>query len=81
MNKVDLITVEELCLILQDLPPDLPVLVSGYENGYEHFHTPYIKTVEYHPDNPYYDGEYQDAESEAKETIEALVLQRMHRSD
>ena len=27
------------------MPQDLPVLVSGYENGYEHFHQPKIIKV------------------------------------
>ncbi len=81
MNKDDMTTVGELRRMLKKLSPDLPVLVSGYENGYEHFYCPYIKTVEHHPENPYYDGEYQDAASETRKPIEALILQRMHRDD
>ncbi len=74
-------TVGELSRILERLPSDLPVLVSGYENGYEHFYSPYIIIVEHHPENPYYDGEYQNAELETSNTMEALILQRMHRDD
>ena len=81
MNTADMITVGELSRILEDLPPDMLVLVSGYENGYEHFHTPAVKTVEHHPENPFYDGEYQDTEPETKETTKALILQRMHRDN
>lgn len=81
MNKEDVTTVGELSRILEKLPSDLPVLVSGYENGYDHFYSPYLKTVEHHPENPYYDGEYQDAESRISKTIEVLILQRMQRDD
>ena len=74
-------TVGELSRILVKLPPELPVLVSGYENSYEHFYSPYIKIVEHHPENPFYDGEYQDAESGTRKTIEALILQRIEKND
>jgi hypothetical protein len=41
------------------LPPDLPVLVSGYENGYENFYPPKVTKLKHEPDNMYYDGQFQ----------------------
>lgn len=35
-------TVQELIDILKTFPPDMPVLVSGYETGYECFYDPGI---------------------------------------
>ena len=62
MNLEDSTTVKELIKILQTFPQDYPVLVSGYESGYEHFYYPAIYKVTHHPDNKYYEGEYQIAE-------------------
>jgi len=43
MNKEDNTTIKELIQILEQFPQDLPVLVSGYESGFEHFYQPHIK--------------------------------------
>jgi|APSaa5957512622_1039677.scaffolds.fasta_scaffold33711_2 hypothetical protein len=40
-------TVTKLIEILKSLPQDLPVLTSGYENGFENFHSPKIITILY----------------------------------
>ena len=52
-------TVSELIEILLQYLPDMPVVVSGYENGYENFYHPHVKKVKDFPKNPYYDGQFQ----------------------
>jgi len=59
-------TVGQLVEYLKSLPQDLPVLTSGYENGFENFHQPSIIKVKHEPENPYYDGEFQVAEDSKK---------------
>jgi len=81
MNKRDNTTVKELIQILEKFPEDLPVLVDGYESGYEHFYTPRIQKLKYEPQNIYYDGEYQLIDNEAEQHIEAVILQRILRDD
>lgn len=51
-------TVSELIEILLQYPPDMPVVVSGYENGYENFYHHHVKKVYHFPENPYYDGQF-----------------------
>ena len=82
MNLEKSTTVKELIKILQSLPQDYPVLVSGYESGYEHFYYPQVCKVTHHPDNKYFEGEYQIAdEKETGETSQAVILGRMVRDD
>lgn len=70
-------TVGELIKILQQYPEDMPVVVSGYENGYENFYHPFVKKVKHFPDNPYWDGQFQiDDNGE-----EVLPLEREVRFD
>lgn len=75
----DITTVKELIGILKTMPQDAPVLVSGYESGFENFYHPKLLKVEYFPQNMYFDGEYQYAESE--KGIEAVILKRILRDD
>lgn len=70
-------TVGELMKILQQYPDDMPVVVSGYENGYENFYHPIVQKVIHMPENPYYDGEFQ---LDDKGT-EVLLLEREERND
>ncbi len=81
MNRDDAITVNELIEMLKEMPSDLPVLVSGYESGFEHFYMPTIQKLKYEPDNMYFDGEYQLANTINEKSIDAVVLQRMMRDD
>ena len=81
MNKQYKTTVKELIQILEKFPEDLPVLVDGYESGYDHFYMSRIQKLKYEPQNIYYDGKYQPIENEAKQNIEAVILQRMLRDD
>jgi hypothetical protein len=73
-------TVKELIEILNELPPDLPVLTSGYEDGFENFHQPSIIKVKHLPGNPYYDGEFQISDDGDDVVFEAVVLQRVMRN-
>ncbi len=78
MNKsIYNFTVGELIKILQQYPDDMPVVVSGYENGYENFYHPFVKKVKQMPDNPYYDGQFQPDD----EGTEVLLLEREVRDD
>lgn len=80
MSKKNLIynfTVGELLEVLQQYPIDMPVVVSGYENGYENFYHPYVKKVEHLPENPYYEGEFQLDDN----GTEVLLLERVVRDD
>lgn len=70
-------TVGELIQILQQYPDDMPVVVSGYENGYENFYHPYVKKVKHLPENTYYDGQFQLDDH----GTEVLLLEREVRND
>jgi hypothetical protein len=70
-------TVGELIKILQQYPDEMPVVVSGYENGYENFHQPYVKKVKHLPENSYWDGQFQLDEN----GTEVLLLEREVRND
>ncbi len=74
-------TVGQLTEILKTMPQDLPVIVSGYENGYENFYHPCVIKVKHEPDNLYYDGEFQAGEEGDGDLFEAVVLQRVARDD
>ena len=79
MNEKDMFhfTVGQLVDFLKTLPQDLPVLTSGYENGFENFYQPGIIKVKHEPENMYYEGEFQVAEESDKETFDAVVLRRV----
>ncbi|MHC1778922.1 MAG: hypothetical protein AB9922_01640 [Bacteroidales bacterium] len=70
-------TVGELIDILQQHPKDMPVLVSGYLNGYENFYYPIVKKVIHLPENSYYDGIFQLDDN----GMEVLILAREMRYD
>ena len=70
-------TVGELIKILQQYPDNMPVVVSGYENGYENFYHPYVKKVKHLPENQYYNGQFQLDDH----GTEVLLLEREVRND
>ena len=72
-------TVGQLVDFLKTLPQDLPVLTSGYENGFENFYQPSIIKVKHEPENMYYEGEFQVAEEGDEVTFDAVVLRRVVR--
>jgi hypothetical protein len=74
-------TVAQLIEILKTFPADLPVLVSGYESGYECFYHPEILKLVKRPENMYYDGEYQIAATGESPDLSAVVLTRVLRDD
>jgi hypothetical protein len=75
-------TVKDLIEILNQYPSDLPVLVSGYENGFENFYTPEgVTCVKHYPENMYFDGAYQHVEEGESDTFDALILMRVERTD
>jgi hypothetical protein len=57
-------TVGQLVDFLKTLPQDLPLLTSGYENGFENFYQPGIIKVKHEPENMYYEGEFQNSDEE-----------------
>ena len=74
-------TVAELIKELQQFPPDMWVVMSGYEEGYENMLTPKIEKLEQNPETPYWKGEFQEqGRLEGGQLIEAVVLQRVFRS-
>ncbi|KAF5424461.1 MAG: hypothetical protein C5S41_05050 [Candidatus Methanomarinus sp.] len=74
-------TVGQLVEFLKTLPQDLPVLTSGYENGFENFYQPGIIKVKHEPENMYYEGEFQAAEDGDVGTFEAVVIWRVVRDE
>jgi hypothetical protein len=72
-------TVGQLLEVLKTLPADLPVLVSGYESGYENFYHPSIIKVCHEPENLEFEGEFQAAQDKKRGTFDAVVLQRVMR--
>ena len=74
-------TVGQLVEFLKSLPQDLPVLTSGYENGFENFYQPSINKVKYEPENMYYEGEFQVAEEGDEGIFDAVVLRRVVRDE
>ncbi len=72
-------TVGQLVDLLKTLPQDLPILTSGYENGFENFYEPTIIKVKHEPENPYYDGEFQVAEDGDEGTFDAVLIGRVVR--
>lgn len=76
-EKVYNFTVGELIKILQEYPVEMPVVVSGYENGYENFNHPFVRKVMHQPENPYYGGQFQPDDH----GTEVLILDREVRSD
>ena len=74
-------TVGQLVEVLKSLPQDLPVLTSGYENGFENFYPLSIIKVRHEPENEYYEGEFQVAEGGGEETFDAVVIRRVVRDE
>ena len=74
-------TVAQLIEILKAMPQDLPVLVSGYESGYENFYHPGVLKIKHEPENSYFEGEFQPAQDGDKETFDAVILARVVRDD
>ena len=76
-SEVFSFTVGELIELLKKYPMDMPVIVSGYENGYENFYHPTVQKVKHFPENKYWDGEFQID----KNGVDVLLLEREVRDD
>ena len=70
-------TVGELIEILKQHPKEMPIVVNGYESGYENFYHPIVKKIKHLPNNPYYDGKFQIDDN----GIEVVILEREVRND
>lgn len=81
VNNTMSYTVKDLIACLTKFPQDLPVLVSGYESGFECFYEPEILDLVYNNDTMYYDGEYQFPLEGEIPDVTAVVLQRVMRDD
>lgn len=44
-------TVGQIIEALKEFPLEWPVVVSGYENGYENFHHPTVSKLKHKPKN------------------------------
>jgi len=66
-------TVAELIEELKKFPQDVPVLVSGYEDGFENIMPLTIQKLTHKPESQYWIGEFQTVQEENEE---GLVLQR-----
>jgi hypothetical protein len=80
-NEIFYFTIGQLVDMLQSLPPDLPVLASGYDSGYENFYQPEIVNLKHEPENRQYDGEFQLADEQDRNIFQAVILQRVMRDD
>ena len=72
-------TVSQLIEILKTFPQDLPVLTSGYENGFENIQPPEITTVTHELENPFYAGEFQTISKDVDNFFNVVVLRRVER--
>ena len=76
-NKTVHYTVAELIKELEQFPQDLPVLVNGYEDGFENIVKLERIKFEHKADSPYWSGEFQETEQQnTKNSMEAIVLRR-----
>jgi len=80
-DKVIHYTVAQLIECLKQFPQYLPVLVSGYEDGFENIIKPEKIKLEHQVNNQYWSGEFQEIEQQdvVDHAIEAIVLKRVVR--
>nr|NQU91522.1 hypothetical protein [Bacteroidota bacterium] len=82
MNKNTInFTVAQLIEILKTFPDDMPILVSGYESGFDNFFYPAKKLLVHQPENFWWDGQFQRAEAMESNGFEAVVLERAVNDD
>ena len=72
-------TVGELVEILKSFPKNIPILTSGYENGFENIQQPILQYLIHKPDNPYYDGQFQSEEEGDRDIFKSVILRRVVR--
>ena len=74
-------TVDELIKLLATYPPDMRVVVNGYEDGYDDLeqHLISVKEICLDAGNKWWEGRHRDSwddRTEGRTTVNALVLQR-----
>lgn len=74
-------TVAKLIEALQKFPQNTPVVVSGYESGYENIMPPKLAKLQQQKESRCWDGEFQEAEQESEYVLDAVVLNRVVRHD
>ena len=65
-------TASELIRKIKDLPPEIKIVVRGYENGYNDIIRLKRRTIMINKDAEWYDGEYTD--SKETDAISAVEL-------
>lgn len=73
-------TVGQLIATLKEFPEDMPIVVTGYEDGYENILPPKKADLKYRPDAPYWSGPFEHAEPNDKNTFTAIIIEREVRS-
>ena len=80
-------TVDELMRLLESYPPDLRVMVSGYEEGYDDLEPRFIKVadIRLNVNSRWYAGRhdeaYTDNENKGRGKTKALILERPWHDD
>ena len=74
-------TVSELTQLLATYPPDMRVVVNGYEEGYDDLeqHLMSVKEIRLDTGEKWWEGRHREAEdtrTEGRAVVNALVLQR-----
>lgn len=64
----------ELIAQLQQMPPDLDVLVEGYETGFDPIHALEIRSIERNAAAEEWDGEFEESPGAAQQAL--LILGR-----
>jgi len=72
-------TVAQLIDELKKFSPELPVITSGYEGEFENILSPNIINVKFVPDEPYYNGQFQQTVEKDKNAFEAVLISREFR--
>lgn len=70
------VTVAELIQALEGFPPDMPVLVHGYERGYVAPLAPVIRSMRANVGTEWYDGPHEEADSDEPADFQAVLLRR-----
>ena len=79
-------TINELIRVLQTYPPDLRVVVNGYEEGYDDLeqHLISVKEIRLDAGKSWWEGRHRDSWDERAEgtaVVNALVLDRPMRGE
>jgi len=74
-------TVSQLSDVLNSFPQNLPVLTSGYEDGFENIYYPKIFELKHEPENMYFSGEFQISDTQDENRFKAVVINRVVRNE